>query len=419
MKKTSEEMINVLLVSSKYPPEYAGSGLRAHRTYQRLMAKYPVRYSVLSSSLTENSIGSYEYEGVPVQRISRKIIPLGSATPSQRTLKHKLGLRLNYFSEFLPAWRYLRSHHHDYDLFHVFGNVAVTSAAVTFCNKVRKPLIVEFCNEDTTPYPYKPALIKLFFPRAFHPETHFICISKRLEHMCRRQGLTENIWTRPNPVDTQVFQPVPQRKQELRRKYTPFTKDDIVLVSVASFTPNKNLSFLVDVLACLPEKFKLVLAGPTIDHGPDLKRDQSYIQEIKTKIEAHHLNQRVHLIPRFIERVDEFMKMADVFLFPSIDEGLGTPMLESLCCGVPVVANRIEGVTDVWIKDGQNGYLSGLEADSFAKKIILSLQLPQEVFRQSVEELRTVIDVSVIDERYWDLLRKLCVQKPCTAKGAS
>jgi glycosyltransferase involved in cell wall biosynthesis len=34
--------------------------------------------------------------------------------------------------------------------------------------------------------------------------------------------------------------------------------------------------------------------------------------------------------------------MADVYMFPTKEEGLGTPMLEAIACGTPVVANNIQ-----------------------------------------------------------------------------
>ena len=43
--------MKVLLVSSKYLPEYSGSGLRAHNLYKRLCRKFDIDYDVLCNSL--------------------------------------------------------------------------------------------------------------------------------------------------------------------------------------------------------------------------------------------------------------------------------------------------------------------------------------------------------------------------------
>ena len=35
------------------------------------------------------------------------------------------------------------------------------------------------------------------------------------------------------------------------------------------------------------------------------------------------------------------MMLSDIFLFPSLSEGLGTPVIELATCGIPVLANLI------------------------------------------------------------------------------
>ena len=54
--------MNILVVSSKYPPEYSGSGLRCHNTFIRLKKKFGINYKVLTSSVTENRNCKYEID---------------------------------------------------------------------------------------------------------------------------------------------------------------------------------------------------------------------------------------------------------------------------------------------------------------------------------------------------------------------
>ena len=68
--------MNVIIVSSKYPPEYSGSGFRAHNTYKRLKKQFNIKFSVLASSITHPKSRKYIYDSVPVQVISNKVRPL-------------------------------------------------------------------------------------------------------------------------------------------------------------------------------------------------------------------------------------------------------------------------------------------------------------------------------------------------------
>ncbi len=399
-------MLKVLVVSSKYPPEYSGSGLRAHRTYQRLAKKYGLQFQVVASSIVHNNSVAYEYEGVSVQRIAGKCLSQVSLQRwDSRTGMNKLALRINYVSEMLLTWRYLSQNHYQYDVVHVFGNNAVVSAAITFCNRIKKPLVVEV-TYDEDPRPYQPLIMKRVGRSQgdYHPTTRIICISKKLESRCRELGLRNEIWTRPNPVDGKRFFPDFENRAVLRKKVSSFLPTDIVLVNVTKMMPLKNQSFLIDVLKQLPEQYKLVLAGPVECAGPNAKRDQAYRREINEKIKSYGLVGRVEVVEKFITNPDEYMKMANVYVFPSVIEGLGTPLLESICCGVPVVAHRIIGVTDRWIVDGKNGYLSPLDVQEFAAKIEQAVNIPEKTLDQSARELIQVAGTDVIDQKYYELL---------------
>ena len=61
--------MKVLLVSSKYPPEYAGSGLRAHRTHLRLNEGYDVETEVICSSTEIHVSETYVQDSLSVTRV--------------------------------------------------------------------------------------------------------------------------------------------------------------------------------------------------------------------------------------------------------------------------------------------------------------------------------------------------------------
>ena len=54
--------------------------------------------------------------------------------------------------------------------------------------------------------------------------------------------------------------------------------------------------------------------------------------------------------------VVDFYKMADVFLFPSFREGLPVSVMEAMASGLPVIATKIRGSSDI-VEDKKNGIL--------------------------------------------------------------
>jgi glycosyltransferase involved in cell wall biosynthesis len=57
-----------------------------------------------------------------------------------------------------------------------------------------------------------------------------------------------------------------------------------------------------------------------------------------------------------VANVAEFLRASDVFVLPSLQEGMPNSLLEAMACGLPPVATRIGGVVDI-VRDGENGIL--------------------------------------------------------------
>ena len=71
----------------------------------------------------------------------------------------------------------------------------------------------------------------------------------------------------------------------------------------------------------------------------------------------------------FVEPTNEIercFRAADLFVLPSVREAHPLALIEAMSCGLPSIATRLPGVTDVIIEDGRNGRLvpAGRRADA-------------------------------------------------------
>jgi glycosyltransferase involved in cell wall biosynthesis len=392
--------IRVLVVSSKYPPEYAGSGLRAHNTYRRLHEKYGIKFEALAGSTAYFDTRHYGYEGVKVTRISSKL--KRKAFHLRARGSKKLVRIWNWLfaaDEIGQTGRWLFSNGRRFDLVHAYGNSWCVGIAIIWAKVTGRPIIRELVNHSASPH--QPERLKLFLNWALKSRNAVIvAISRQLEIRCQHLGFT-NIWHRPNPVDEEKFFVDRARKEHYRTKHSRFSLSDFVIVEISNYIPRKNKGFLLDVIAQLPPSFKLVIAGPLVEDN------QPVYEEICRQVKGLGLEDRVQMETGFVEEVDEYIKMADVFAFPTLHEGLGTPMLEAIACGVPVVANKIEGVMDTWIVEGVNGFISSLDPVEFADKIRQALEIDAQTLNEASRRILAQAGSNVIDRAYYDLITSL------------
>lgn len=412
MKK--DKPIHILVISSKYPPEPSGSGWRAHQTYKRLSKKSGIRHSVLCSSVMFNKSERYFSDDVPVHRIACKFFKnLKNIEEIVNesffgTLTRKLKNGINYLLEATLTWSYLLKNGSRFDLFHVFGKNYVIAAALSYAKIVGKPLILEICNVGNKLDYYEPWFVKALFGKGLPSDSKIVCISKRLEEMCRKSGYADEVWCRPNPVDRTKFFVDRNNKTAYRRKLDLFNDDDIILVTIGKIRPLKNQMFLLDVLKELPERYKLVIAGPSVSAEKYAGDERRYLDDMKSKVRDYGLNHRVKIYDSFVDNPDEYMKASDIYLLPSRMEACATSLLEALACGIPAVAHRIDGVTTEWIEEGINGYLAPLDAILFKEKIIMAVSIGKDKLSKRSEEIRSSSDI--VDEKYARLIEEL-IQK--------
>ena len=135
------------------------------------------------------------------------------------------------------------------------------------------------------------------------------------------------------------FRPVKNEDdlRSVRRKYKlprPF------ILFIGMIEPRKNLETLVDsyLSGHFFDRFDMVLAG-SLGWGYS-----PLLQKIATSGKAD----RIHL-PGYVEDRDlpALYSAAEVFVYPSIFEGFGLPVLESMACGTPVITSSVSSLPEV------------------------------------------------------------------------
>jgi glycosyltransferase involved in cell wall biosynthesis len=138
------------------------------------------------------------------------------------------------------------------------------------------------------------------------------------------------------------------------------------LLFVGAQEPRKNLPNLLNALRVVHDrhqKIPLVLVGPK---GLDSDNIQRVIRELG-------LDSWVKIVGYVNEtELRHIYRMASVFVFPSLIEGFGIPLLEAMACGLPIVTSRFSAMPE--IAQDAAAYADPGDPEDLATKIIHVLE---------------------------------------------
>ncbi|GED56764.1 glycosyltransferase family 4 protein [Brevibacillus formosus] len=143
--------------------------------------------------------------------------------------------------------------------------------------------------------------------------------------------------------------------------------DAPLILSIGRFQPEKDHRTLLKAVA-LVEEAHLLLVG-----------DGVLLGEMKQLADDLHIKHRVHFLGRR-NNVPELIKLADVYVQPSIWEGFGIAALEAMAGGTPVIASKVSGLQEL-VGDAGILFEPG-DYDELANK--LKIILNDEDYRQQL-----------------------------------
>ncbi|NOY84208.1 MAG: glycosyltransferase [Nitrospirae bacterium] len=189
-----------------------------------------------------------------------------------------------------------------------------------------------------------------------------------------------------NGVDTDLFFPNPEIKKEIRKKLG-LKKDSFCIGTVGSLRPVKNQLLLINACKTILHNFENVEVM-IVGEGP-LKA------QLKQEVKTLGFSEKIHFAGGQTN-IPEILNALDVFVLPSLSEGMPNAVLEAMACGIPVIATSVGGVPEV-IEDGKNGMLisSGDE-----EALILSLG---EVIQDQEKRLSFGIEAQRRAKTYFSL----------------
>lgn len=199
-------------------------------------------------------------------------------------------------------------------------------------------------------------------------------------------GTTNHVNIINNAIDINKFRFQPEVRNRMRKKLG--VEDMFVVGHVGRFAPQKNHEYMIDIFWQFHQKVqdsKLVLIG-----------DGELMDTIKQKVSALHLNDAV-LFEGVQSNVNEYMQAMDVFLLPSMYEGLPVVCVEAQAAGLSCIVSK--EVTRE-IKITKNVKFIGIDNKCpILQSAIQSNQNNQKDIKSWVQELIKIREKKNVDSR--------------------
>ncbi len=148
-----------------------------------------------------------------------------------------------------------------------------------------------------------------------------------------------------NGVDIIKFNPE-GNFHNIRREFS-ISDSEIIIGFIGRLVPAKGLEYLINAFSLLSRELKnikLLIVG-----------EGSLLNILRERVKENAINQKVIFTGKRYD-IPDILSAIDIFVMPSLAEGLPNSLLEAMAMGKPIIATTAGGIPEV-IKDGINGIL--------------------------------------------------------------
>ncbi|MFH1615455.1 MAG: glycosyltransferase [Planctomycetota bacterium] len=200
-----------------------------------------------------------------------------------------------------------------------------------------------------------------------------------------------------NSIDPAPFTDLSMTHQQAKQRLG-LASDSVVFGMVGRLAPTKGLPFLIDAFQTVS---KHLPASHLILVGDGRERHQLYAQAQNT-----HCAGAIHFLGKR-QDIPQLLRAMDVFVLPSIAEGIPRAMLEAMASGIPCIGTNVGGIPEV-LDQGHFGRLvPPKDCVALADAMIQLAQMPAEQRDNLINTARQLIIRKYAHQRLIDILENL------------
>jgi glycosyltransferase involved in cell wall biosynthesis len=274
------------------------------------------------------------------------------------------------------AWFFL-SARNSFDIVHLHGFSQKSVLIVLLATALRKRVVLTIHTAGSDEPAGVRQLGRLAY-WAYRRADLFLAISSRIAHNYLAAGLPKTrLRQAANGLDVARFHPPSGAERREARAQLGLADELSWILFVGFFSPEKGPELLFDAWLRMRDSVPptgVLFVGETDAQYHEV--DKGIATRIRERAAELGLEGRIRFTGAMPD-VTAAYRAADVFAMPSSREAFGMVLVEAMASGLPVVASRIDGVTDEIVADGSTGHLVPPgDADALAAVLASLLRNP-------------------------------------------
>ena len=325
-------ILKVLTVTGVYYPEINGANLQARSVIQNLQSRTLVRFYVLAGYSSPNLPKISRVDGVIVARsYIRKFSLFGRLINC---------LRFFYYGLYLS---------NQVQIIHFHG-FSLRNGILLFMLKLMKKAAVLKMTSLGIDDPISVRQSSYTRWALFRRFDYFIGITPAFGRAFRLSSLDFYKYRQiPNGVDMKRFSKISTTEKAKTRHRLMLPLDKVLVISVGHFSRGKNQIFAYKVWADARRRgliSKLIFIGANRNaYGVD----DSIFLNIQEMASNDGFGEDLIFLEH-TDTIEQYLQAADIYLSPSVFEGLSNALLEALAVGLPCIASRLPDNT-TWLQE--------------------------------------------------------------------
>lgn len=383
-------MKKILIFSLVYYPKFIGG---AEVTIKEVTDRIPsneIEFDMITLRLDKN-LPRYEKIGnVNIYRIGWS----AKQKVSSDSLPWYLHLNKYFFLILGPIKALILNRSRKYDV--IWSLMATYNSFSALFFKLLKPKIkFIFTLQDGDPISYiKRRALPLypFFKMIFTKANHIQAISSFLANWAKEMGASCPIVVIPNAVDYELFSKKHDSVFLDKLAYHLGKKtNDIMLITTSRLVIKNAVADVIRSLQYLPENVKFIILG----QGYEEQNLRKLVSQLKLESRVIFLGYIPHA------EMPKYLQISDVFIRPSLSEGLGNSFLEAMASGIPVIGTNVGGIPD-FLKDGETGLFCEINNPKSIAQKVEKLIKDQESRQYIVKNAK-----DMVEKNYrWEMISK-------------